>query len=171
MPDVTVRWIGDKDDHAFVAALLRQGFELHGAAVGPHDVDALRAARAGGLLVAVAKRDGLPAGKPPRPRAGFCYFSGVKGLPLLLLVLVAIGSYAMSLAPVVWVVISEIFPNRIRGAAMAVAVSSLWIACFLLTFSFPVLNKVLGTAGIFWLYAGICAAGFLFIKFKLPETK
>jgi len=102
---------------------------------------------------------------------GFCYHSGVKGLPMLLLVLAAIGAYAMSLAPVVWVVISEIFPNRIRGAAMAVAVSSLWIACFLLTFSFPVLNKLLGSAGTFWLYAGICVAGFVFIKFKLPETK
>ena len=54
---------------------------------------------------------------------GFCYHSGVKGLPMLLLVLAAIGCYAMSLAPVTWVVISEIFPNRIRGAAMAVAVS------------------------------------------------
>ncbi|HEY3932923.1 MAG TPA: sugar porter family MFS transporter [Verrucomicrobiae bacterium] len=102
---------------------------------------------------------------------GFCYFSGVKGLPMLLLVLAAIGAYAMSLAPVVWVVISEIFPNRIRGAAMAVAVSSLWIACFLLTFSFPLLNKMLGSAGIFWLYAGICVAGFIFVFFKLPETK
>jgi sugar porter (SP) family MFS transporter len=102
---------------------------------------------------------------------GFCYFSGVKGLPMLLLVLAAIGSYAMSLAPVVWVVISEIFPNRIRGAAMAVAVSSLWIACFLLTFSFPILNERLGSAGTFWLYAGICVAGFLFVKFKLPETR
>ncbi|HUA39028.1 MAG TPA: sugar porter family MFS transporter [Candidatus Sulfopaludibacter sp.] len=102
---------------------------------------------------------------------GFCYFGGVKGLPMLLLVLAAIGSYAMSLAPVVWVVISEIFPNRIRGAAMAVAVSSLWIACFLLTFSFPILNEKLGSAGTFWLYAGICVAGFLFVKFKLPETR
>ena len=102
---------------------------------------------------------------------GFCYFNGVKGLPMLLLVLAAIGSYAMSLAPVVWVVISEIFPNRIRGAAMAVAVSSLWIACFLLTFSFPILNEKLGSAGTFWLYAGICVAGFLFVKFKLPETR
>jgi sugar porter (SP) family MFS transporter len=102
---------------------------------------------------------------------GFCYFSGVKGLPMLLLVLAAIGCYAMSLAPVVWVVISEIFPNRIRGAAMAVAVSSLWIACFMLTFSFPVLNKLLGSAGTFWLYGGICVAGFIFVFFKLPETK
>jgi sugar porter (SP) family MFS transporter len=102
---------------------------------------------------------------------GFCYFNGVKGLPMLLLVLAAIGCYAMSLAPVTWVVISEIFPNRIRGAAMAVAVSSLWIACFLLTYTFPMLNAKLGSAGTFWLYAAICAAGFVFIKFKLPETK
>jgi len=102
---------------------------------------------------------------------GFCYSSGVKGLPMLLLVLAAIGCYAMSLAPVTWVVISEIFPNRIRGAAMAVAVSSLWIACFLLTYTFPILNAKLGSAGTFWLYAAICVAGFVFIKMKLPETK
>jgi len=102
---------------------------------------------------------------------GCCYFAGVKGWPMLFLVLAAIGCYAMSLAPVTWVVISEIFPNRIRGAAMAVAVSSLWIACFLLTDTFPMLNAKLGSAGTFWLYAAICVAGFLFIYCKLPETK
>ena len=102
---------------------------------------------------------------------GFCYSGGVKGLPMLLLVLAAIGCYAMSLAPITWVVISEIFPNRIRGAAMAVAVAALWIACFLLTYTFPILNSKLGSAKTFWLYAAICVAGFIFIKFKLPETK
>ena len=102
---------------------------------------------------------------------GLCYSTGVKGLPMLLLVLAAIGCYAMSLAPVTWVVISEIFPNRIRGAAMAVAVSALWIACFLLTLTFPMLNSHLGSAKTFWLYAAICIAGWIFIKFKLPETK
>ena len=102
---------------------------------------------------------------------GCCYSVGVKGLPMLLLVLAAIGCYAMSLAPVTWVVISEIFPNRIRGAAMSVAVSALWIACFILTYTFPILNAKLGSAGTFWLYAAICVAGFVFIKFKLPETK
>lgn len=102
---------------------------------------------------------------------GYCYFASITGLPVLILVLAAIASYSMSLAPVVWVVISEIFPNRIRGAAMAVAVSSLWVACFLLTFSFPWLNKELGAANTFWLYAAICAIGFVFIKFRLPETK
>ncbi len=102
---------------------------------------------------------------------GFCYHTGVQGLPMLLLVLAAIGSYAMSLAPVTWVVISEIFPNRIRGAAMAVAVSALWIACFILTDTFPWLNAKLGSAGTFWLYAAICVFGFVFIFWKLPETK
>jgi sugar porter (SP) family MFS transporter len=102
---------------------------------------------------------------------GYCFSSGLKGFPMLLLVLAAIACYSMSLAPITWVVISEIFPNRIRGAAMAVAVSSLWIACFILTYKFPVLNKYLGAAGTFWLYAGICVVGFIFIKLKLPETK
>jgi MFS family permease len=102
---------------------------------------------------------------------GFCYRANVQGWPMLLLVLAAIGCYAMSLAPVTWVVISEIYPNRIRGAAMAVAVTSLWIACFILTATFPILNARFGAAGMFSLYAAICVAGFLFIFAKLPETK
>jgi sugar porter (SP) family MFS transporter len=102
---------------------------------------------------------------------GICYRAGVTGPTMLFLVLAAIGCYGMSLAPVTWVVISEIFPNRIRGAAMAVAVSSLWIACFILTYTFPLLNGALGPAGTFWLYAAICALGFVFIFFRLPETK
>lgn len=75
---------------------------------------------------------------------GACYAGGVQGLPLLLLVLASIGAYAMSLAPVTWVVISEIFPNRIRGTAMSVAVAALWVACFILTYTFPILNARLG---------------------------
>ena len=102
---------------------------------------------------------------------GLCYAKGVTGLPVLLLVLAAIGCYAMSLAPITWVVISEIFPNRIRGAAMSVAVMALWIACFILTYTFPILNKALGAHGTFWLYAGICVCGFLFVLRRLPETK
>ena len=102
---------------------------------------------------------------------GLCYSRGAQGLPVLVLVLAAIGCYAMSLAPVTWVVVSEIFPNRIRGAAMSVAVSALWIACFILTYTFPILNSKLGSSGTFWLYSAICIAGFLFIFLKLPETK
>lgn len=100
-----------------------------------------------------------------------CYRAQVHGLPMLLLVLAAIGCYAMSLAPVTWVVISEVFPNRVRGAAVSVAVASLWTACFILTYTFPILNRTLGPAGTFFLYAAICASGAVFIAFNLPETK
>jgi len=102
---------------------------------------------------------------------GLCYYGGVQGWPMLALVLAAIACYAMSLAPVTWVVISEIFPNRIRGAAMSVAVMALWLACFLLTYTFPILNAKLGSAGTFWLYGAICVLGVVFIFLKLPETK
>lgn len=102
---------------------------------------------------------------------GACYYLGVTGLPMLVLVVLAIACYAMSLAPVVWVVLSEIFPNRIRGAAMAVATFCLWAASFALTYTFPLLNEGLGASGTFWIYGGICLAGFLFIRSQLPETK
>jgi SP family xylose:H+ symportor-like MFS transporter len=86
-------------------------------------------------------------------------------------VLLAIGMYATSLAPVTWVIISEIFPNDIRGIATSVAVVSLWIAYFILVFTFPVLAEYLGTYGPFYLYAAICFLGFLFIRAKVKETK
>jgi sugar porter (SP) family MFS transporter len=102
---------------------------------------------------------------------GLLYHLHMQGKPMLLLVLAAIACYAMSLAPATWVVIAEIFPTRVRGTAVAVAVSALWIACFLLTYTFPLLNAALGAAGTFWSYAAICVAGLLFLFFKLPETK
>ncbi|NDW18818.1 MFS transporter [Dysgonomonas sp. 216] len=102
---------------------------------------------------------------------GTFYYFEITGLPMLLLVVLAIACYAMSLAPIVWVVLSEIFPNRIRGAAMAVSTFFLWVASFLLTYTFPLLNESLGASGTFWIYGGICVAGFLFIRSQLPETK
>ncbi|WP_242132555.1 sugar porter family MFS transporter [Aestuariivivens marinum] len=102
---------------------------------------------------------------------GTAYFFEITGWPLLILVISAIACYAMSLAPVTWVVLSEIFPNRIRGAAMAVATIALWIACFILTYTFPLLNHFFGASGTFWLYGVISIAGFMFIYKKLPETK
>jgi len=102
---------------------------------------------------------------------GIAYAAGLKGLPVFLLTLCTIGCYALSLAPITWVLISEIFPNRIRGLAVSVAVSALWIACFLVTFTFPILNRNLGPAGTFWTYGAICLAGFLFVLLRVPETK
>jgi SP family sugar porter-like MFS transporter len=102
---------------------------------------------------------------------GCMYFFHLQGLPLLIMVVMAIACYAMSLAPVTWVILSEIFPNRIRGAAMSVATVSLWAACFVLTYTFPLLNQLLKASGTFWLYGIICVLGFWFILKKLPETK
>ena len=102
---------------------------------------------------------------------GTAYTVGMKGLWVLGLTLSAIGCYGMSLAPVTWVLISEIFPNRIRGAAVSVAVSALWVACFILTYTFPILKGAVGISGTFWIYAAICAAGFVFIRLRVPETK
>jgi len=102
---------------------------------------------------------------------GAGYYEHSHGLYMLLLVVAAIACYAMTLAPVTWVVISEIFPNRVRGTAMSIAVMSLWAASFILTYTFPLLNHGVGTATTFWIYAGICVAGFAFIKRRLPETK
>lgn len=102
---------------------------------------------------------------------GACYVAGWQGWPLLLLVVLAIACYAMTLAPVTWVALSEIFPNEARGACMAVATTALWAACFLLTYTFPLINQGMGTGPTFWLYAVICAAGFVFVLRRLPETR
>ena len=102
---------------------------------------------------------------------GGAYLFGIRGAPLVVLTLTAIACYGLTLAPVTWVLISEIFPNRIRGAATAVAVSTLWIACFLLTYFFPVFKSSVGLPHTFWLYATICALGFVFVLLQVPETK
>jgi len=99
------------------------------------------------------------------------YAMNIMGWPVLLLVLAAIAIYALTLAPVTWVLLSEIFPNRVRGLAMSLGTLALWVACFLLTYTFPLLNAGLGAAGSFLLYGVICAAGYLYILRNVPETK
>lgn len=102
---------------------------------------------------------------------GLSFVTGITGVVVVVLTVTAIAFYAFSLAPITWVLLSEIFPNRIRGAAMSIAVIALWIGCFTLSYSFPSLNQGLGTANTFWLYGLICLAGFLFVLKVLPETK
>ena len=102
---------------------------------------------------------------------GCCYHFEVKGVAVLIVVMAAIACYAMTLAPITWVVLSEIFPDRVRGTAMSVAVASLWISCFGLTLTFKPINEALKAAGTFWLYAAICVVGFVVTAFFLKETK
>lgn len=102
---------------------------------------------------------------------GTCYYFEISGIAVLIMVILAIACYAMTLAPITWVIISEIYPTRIRGMAMAVSTFSLWVACFILTYTFPILNNTFGAYGTFWLYGIICLLGFFFVKTFLPETK
>ncbi|HOZ96102.1 MAG TPA: sugar porter family MFS transporter [Niabella sp.] len=85
--------------------------------------------------------------------------------------LAAIGMFAMTLGPVTWVLISEIFPTHIRGAATSIAVISLWLSYALLVFTFPILASKLGAYTPFYIYAGICVLGFWFINSRVKETK
>ena len=102
---------------------------------------------------------------------GTCYFFEVKGMMMVVLVVTAISVYAMTLGPVTWTLLAEIFPNRIRGVAMATCTFALWVGCCTLTFSFPSMNASLGSYGTFWIYSAICVCAFVFLYRKCPETK
>jgi len=102
---------------------------------------------------------------------GTCYFFEVKGVMMVVLVVTAISVYAMTLGPVTWTLLAEIFPNSIRGVAMATCTFALWVGCCTLTFSFPSMNASLGSYGTFWIYSAICVCAFLFLFHRCPETK
>ena len=102
---------------------------------------------------------------------GACYFFHVQGIFMVILCVLAIACYAMTLGPITWVLISEIFPNRVRAVAVATATFFLWIGSFTLTLSFPLLNSGLGTSGTFWIYTAICVAAFIYLRRAMPETK
>jgi len=93
------------------------------------------------------------------------------GVWTLIFVLAFIAIYSSTIGPVTWVALSEIFPNRIRGNAMAAATFSLWLTNFFTTASFPVLKAQLGLPGTFIIHGLICFIYFLFIQKKMPETK
>ena len=98
-------------------------------------------------------------------------FQLFSGSLILLFTLLYIAFFAMTLGPIVWVVIAEIFPTRIRGRAMAIATVSLWLADFAVSLTFPVIADKLHESFAFWLYAGMCLINFFFIWAVLPETK
>ena len=102
---------------------------------------------------------------------GTCYFMGMTGMLMVALVVAAISVYAMTLGPVTWTLLAEIFPHRIRGIAMATCTFALWVGCCTLTFSFPSMNAALGSSGTFWTYSLICCCAFVFLFRSCPETK
>ena len=102
---------------------------------------------------------------------GTCYFMQLTGVMMVALVVSAISVYAMTLGPVTWTLLAEIFPHRVRGIAMATCTFALWVGCCTLTFSFPSMNAALDSSGTFWIYSGICVCAFIFLFRNCPETK
>ena len=90
---------------------------------------------------------------------------------LLLIILLYIAFFASAMGPLVWVVMAEIFPIKVRGSAMGLATLILWLADFAVTLTFPVISDRFHPSTAFWLYAGMCALDLVFIWFFLPETK
>ena len=90
---------------------------------------------------------------------------------MIVLVVMAIGCYAMTLGPCTWVLISELFPNKVRAVAVATCTFALWVGSSTLTFTFPFLNTSLGSYGTFWVYSGVCLTGLIFFVMRLPETR
>ena len=102
---------------------------------------------------------------------GTCYYLHVTGVGMIVLVVLAIGCYAMTLGPCTWVLISEIFPDKVRSVGVSTCTFALWIGSSTLTYTFPFLNRSLGSYGTFWIYAAVCAVGFIVFATKLKETK
>jgi MFS transporter, SP family, arabinose:H+ symporter len=87
------------------------------------------------------------------------------------LTLAYVASFAVGMGPVVWVVLAEIFPTRIRGRAMSIAILCLWVACFSVSQTVPWMFANFGQATTFWIYAVLCLVAIAFVAAYVPETK
>ncbi|PCH99522.1 MAG: D-xylose transporter XylE, partial [Flavobacteriaceae bacterium] len=114
--------------------------------------------------------------------AGLPTISPTEGIVSLIGVLIFIGSFALSMGPVVWVILSEIFPNKIRSVAMSIAVAGQWLANYFVSQSFPIIvesdvNKLQIDGGIwnnslpYFLFSGFIVVIILFVWKFIPETK
>jgi MFS family permease len=95
----------------------------------------------------------------------------VTGTVTLIALVTFIASFAFSLGPVVWTLINEIYPSHIRGRAVAVATAANWFAAWVVAQFFLSLVNLITEAGTFWLFAGFCAATYVFVLRFVPETK
>lgn len=102
---------------------------------------------------------------------GYTFYADLGGATIVVLVLANVMFYSISLAPLLWVLLSEIFPTRVRGAAISIGALAHWVGNFTLTYFFPAIKENLGWANNFWLYGLICAVGFVVLWKILPETK
>ncbi len=101
---------------------------------------------------------------------GLLSFLNLIGVAALVSMIVYTASFMMSWGPICWVLISEIFPNTIRGKAIAIAVAAQWIANFLVSSTFPTLSSI-SLGGTYMMYACFCALSIFFVWKFVPETK
>jgi SP family arabinose:H+ symporter-like MFS transporter len=98
-------------------------------------------------------------------------YSPPPGNFILVLILAYVACFAVSLGPVTWVYMAELFPTAVRGRAMSAATLCIWAACLLVTLTFLSLVQALGPSGAFWLYGSLSAATLLFVYRLVPETR
>lgn len=102
----------------------------------------------------------------------FLYFTNANtGIGVLVFILGYIAFFAASLGPALWVVVSEIFPNKMRSKGMSIALVSLWSACTIVTIVFPVMLEKLNGAATFLTFALICLLNLWYVWRFVPETK
>jgi len=99
------------------------------------------------------------------------FLNMLQGYFILFFILTFMASFAASIGPVTWVMISEIFPNKIRSEAMSVAIVALWVANFVVTLVFPVILNRMGGGFAFLIFDAMSVLLLLFVIFMLPETK
>jgi MFS transporter, SP family, arabinose:H+ symporter len=107
---------------------------------------------------------------------GIIFGNRLSGVYVLMVMFVAMGAFNMSLGPVTWLMMSEIFPTRLRGKGMAAASIALWASSFLGLLLFPIMREFFihrfGTiAGMFYTFAAVCGVAFLFFFKFVPETR
>ena len=99
------------------------------------------------------------------------FMKQTSGIMVLVFILGYIACFSASLGPAVWVVIAELFPNRLRSKGMSVAIVALWISCTVVTIMFPVMLEKLSGGITFFIFAVICLANLLYVWRYVPETK
>ncbi len=102
---------------------------------------------------------------------GVFYFLGGWPIPTLIGIMLFVAGHAFGNGVICWVILSEIFPTKVRGRAMSIATTSLWVFAFLGNLLFPVMQKSLGNAGSFWVFAFMAVVDLFFVLYLVPETK
>jgi len=108
---------------------------------------------------------------------GFVFYAGATGYLALACMMVYVASFAMSWGPVTWVLLSEIFPNKIRGRALSIAVAAQWISNYLVSLTFPMmddntyLTEHFNNGFAYWIYGVMSVLAMLFVWKFVPETK